>query len=332
MASGERFKALLNHEITRRQAIGTGLVAVVGIYAGLYVHDDVVPRYFPSAPEAEDIKSNTVNLGVIAIRKGVNIRTSRRIPNRTRFSKPDNTIEWDEIGKVNGVSLGEKSEFIIVNPMIIDRERTSDRYRPGWFRLDIQRKGSEDVQPFYVSNSQSTRDFVKFLGFAGYVGDSETEDFGYIIGPDGFDGDLGRVIVPENPETMARDIMPTLWSERMRKKFRGTFDLDSGDTIVPSLEVVAGDEEMVELNTPVNVRDYPSLEYGNGEPTTIVGRVAQGTAIQYAILFPDDYYHQDFAAVRSEDIKGPLLDADGDQFMLEAGKIVAISSVYLRQV
>ncbi len=137
--------------------------------------------------------------------------------------------------------------------------------------------------------------------------------------------EIGRVIVSEKLESMAGDIMPKLWSERMRKQFEGKIPLVG--KLVTSVPVIDTDGEKHDM--PINVREYPSLEYGNGERVKVVGTVAQVTIINKVLMPPDDYYHFDFVAVRSEDLNGSLVDAQGNFVVSSPGKVYAIASPYL---
>ncbi len=61
----------------------------------------------------------------------------------------------------------------------------------------------------------------------------------------------------------------------------------------------------------------------------IIGRVPLGTVISEALLMPIDYQHYGFAVVRSEDFKGPLVDAQGKFFSPGPGAAYAIYKIYL---
>src|SRR3989344_2230689 len=224
---------------------------------------DTIPRYWPSTPEARNVDSKMVFPGVCAISKGINIRTSPKIPNRTRFRSPNNRLDWDEIGTINGTWLKDRTVFLVVNPTaIVEGKELMENVGSYWARFMIKVKDGSEAQPFYINFSHSTEEVVKFLGFAGYTGFPETYD-NHKLGVKGGDSnEVGRIIIPENSETMARDFMPGLWAERMRKKFEG--NLDPNDQIVTDVQVVGSDQL-------INVREYPSLEYGNGEPVNIVG-------------------------------------------------------------
>lgn len=312
--SSERYDS----RFSRRKFLA--LLGIGGTWLGLKIYYDAIPRFFPSAPEAEDVDSKIVFPGVWAVSKGINIRTSPNIPNKTRFAKPDNRISWDEIETVNGTSLEGHSNFVILNPTVVDGQYTWEG-DPYWMRLMIKRKSEMFSQPYYLSLSPNTREFVTFLGFAGYGSSGkEYEDlYNHVV-----ENNLptnGRTILSQNSETMARDIMPGLWNEKMREKFEG--QLDAEEKMETNLKIA--------VEKLVNVRTYPSLEYGNGEPVNIIGTVAEGTLLGQAIIPPNDGYHYSFAAVRSEDIRGPLFDGKGNPFLPPAGKILAISVAYLQR-
>lgn len=288
-----------------------------------------------STPEAQDLEPNSVESGVWAVYKGINIRTSPRIPDRNRFSHPDNRLSWDEIDEVNGVPLSGKSAFLIINPPGVKGQNTYPEFYTigsAWIKLLIKKKGEKYVMPYYISDTLNTREFLKpveWSSLAGKTTDGYKDAYDLVIK----ENDVGRVIVSENPETMARDIMPGIWSDRVRKRIES--GLTAKDKVMVNVKVVAGGteqdvEEMMRLNTLINVRDYPALKYGNGEQTRIVGGAPQGTSIGKAFILDDPLvYHPGFAAVRSEDIQGQLLDGNGNPFKPSFGKIFAIHSLYL---
>jgi|GEM_PF-6664479 len=315
---------------TRRDFLRYAAVGAGGVISGA-IAIKAIPGFFLGAPEAENLEPKLVGVGVFAVSKGVNIRTSPRIPDRTRFRKPDNRIDWDEIETVNEVPLEKQSTFLIVNPSIVEGQDTYSGYGgTDWIKLAIGKRG-EMAEPYYINSSEQTGEFLKWLGYAGYAGGDNSWASYDFIGRFNFE-DLGRVVIPRNPDTMARDIMPKIWAERMKIKFGG--ELGSQDKMLTNLQVIAAGSEkevvdMIKLKTPVNVRDYPSLGYGDGEPVSIVGKISQGTVINKALVPPDDGYHYHFAAVQSEDIRGSLLDAQNNSFTPSVGEIYAINLLYL---
>lgn len=340
MASTERSEAYSfssRHRISRRKFL-TGLgILLGGAYVGAMVYDKAIPRFFPSAPEAQDLEPRYLNLGFVAIEKGVNIRTSPRIPNETRFSEPDNTIQWRDIEAVNGIALNGKSVFIIENPELVDGNRTLEDYGSQWIKLQIKRRGDNNYQPYYINDSPNTWEFVNYIENFGVA---EKQWNGYRYEDKIYTAqthNIGKVIVPNDSETGVQDLMPRLWSERIREKFDLTGKLEEGEIMLPGVEVIPNGhpsviEEMIKTQEPINVRDYPDTRYGSGDDVNIVGRIPQGTMIRKALLVPDDSFPVPFAAIKSEDIRGPLLDDFGKEFVVESGKILAIYSYYLKEV
>jgi hypothetical protein len=336
---------LYRHKITRRQALMLGVGGLAALYADYKIRNGATSRFLPPVPEAEDIESDQAEAGVVVIYKGANIRTAPVIPGKTRFRKPENTIKWEQIETVNGVSLSGKSAFLALNPSVVVGQNAypnyDSDYRNGfyWFKLMVKEKGETDAKLCYINRSYNTEDFVQLLGYAGYV-DIETGKPGTfggmflirdeILAPE----DISRVIVPENLESMAGDTIPKLWSERMRKQFEGQIPLVGRLTTKVKAIAAGGEKEVAEMlqqNIPINVREYPSLEYGNGEHVKVVGRVAQGTMINRVLLPPDDLYHFDFAAVLSEDLNGSLVDAQGNSVVPSSGRVYAIAKPYMSE-
>lgn len=320
---------IYRNKISRREAlIWTGLAAA---YAGYRVYSSAIPRLLPSAPEVVDIESIQVEAGVVAIYKGVNIRTAPVVPDKTRFRQPNNRLDWDQIEIINGIQLDDKPAFLVVNPRIVTGVNTTDYVQYGfdWIKLDIQKKGEENVRPYYINHSINTKDSVKILGYSGYsdIPNGQAGSMGmYKFGSNQLSTeDIGRVIVPENLGSMAGDIMPKLWSERMRKQFEGKVPLVG--RLVTNIPVVdtTGDKD----NIRINVREYPSLQYGNGEEVKIIGTVAQATILNKVFVPPDDYYHYGFGAVRSEDLNGSLVDSQGNSIVPSPGMVYAIATPYL---
>ncbi len=229
-----------------------------------------------------------------------------------------------------------KLAFLLVNPSVVVGQNTTDDVRSGfdWIKLMIQKKGDADVKPYYINHSNNTGDLIKRLGYAGYIAtpDGQIGRLGiYKFGNDLLSTeDIGRVIVPENLESMAGDLMPRLWSERMRKQFEGKItQVGRLVTNIPVVDTTGEKAKTGDHLTRINVREYPSLEYGNGEPVKVVGTVAQATILNKVLIPPDDYYHFDFAAVLSEDLNGSLVDAQGNFVVSSPGKVYAIATPYL---
>ncbi len=70
--------------------------------------------------------------------------------------------------------------------------------------------------------------------------------------------DIDRIIAPDNPHTMASEIIPRLWSKKMREKFNQGGG--KGAVLINNVRVVSNGsaskvEKMLKLNTPVNVRN-----------------------------------------------------------------------------
>lgn len=315
------------------------LSALSAAYAGTMIYDRAIPRFFPSAPEAKNLEADFLKAGVTAIYKGINIRTSPRIPSKTRFRQPDNRLTWEQIEEVNGTPINNQSAFIILNPLVVEGQAAYKDYN-WWIKIMVKKIGQTVSQSYYINLSPNTNEHVKFLGFAGFADQGEETyqlyGSGYKVKRGLVDlEDIERVIIPPDPKTMASDIMPSLWAERMKQKFANS--VSSGDKIVKNLKIVAAGsnqdiEEMVRNETPINLREYPSLEYGNGEPVKVVDRIPQGTLVDKVLIPPDDYSHFNFAAVMSEDINGPLLDAQGNIIEPTAGRVCAIYMPYLARM
>ena len=321
----------LGVRLSRRQLLFGGVAVAAGALS-YRAGEEIASRLLVDTPEAHDLEPRLVKVGVWAVSMGINIRTSPRIPDKTRFRKPDNRLKWEEIETINGAYLEGQSAFLIINPPIVEGQDTyRGRHGADWIKLWIKNRDEVESQPYYINSSRQTEELLIWLGYAGYA-EGYRADFEFLEYIEHFPReDIGRVIVPENPQTMARDIMPKLWAERMRRKFDGEL---GEHKLLTSLRVIAaGSEEeareMLKLKTPVNVREYPSFWYGNNEPVNIVGRIPQGTIIDKALSPPHDGFHNRFAAVRSEDIRGELLDDQNSSFSPPAGEIYAIDLLYL---
>src|SRR3989344_184537 len=125
---------LYDQRFSRRKFLIGAVIATV--YGGAMIYDKAVPRFLPSAPEAQDLEPILVETGVVAIYEGVNIRTSPRIPNRTRFREPDNRIAWENIEEVNNTPLNKKPAFLIVNPQVVEGQEVGQSGL--WFKVMIK--------------------------------------------------------------------------------------------------------------------------------------------------------------------------------------------------
>src|SRR3990167_6050393 len=119
MVGTERYSGsgFLGVRLSRRQLLFGGVaVGALGYRAG----EEIASRLLVDTPEAQDLEPRLVKVGVWAVSLGINIRTSPRIPDKTRFRKPDNRVYWDEIDTINGVSLEGRPAFLIINPQIVE--------------------------------------------------------------------------------------------------------------------------------------------------------------------------------------------------------------------
>ena len=125
--------------------------------------------------------------------------------------------------------------------------------------------------------------------------------------------------------------MPIIWSEKARAKLDGNLPLRQ-EFEVPVANAKPGDEPWIEPgekileevtigisqineaqrkelerdSTPINVRNYPDIEYYNGEPVELVGKIAVGTKINNVLLGMSD--GGGYAAFRLRDIQGDLVE------------------------
>lgn len=345
-----------NRRLTRRNVlrIGGSLVTlgVVSYVFGRRVDDAIISPHFPSAPEAQDLEPQLALLGAIAVYEGANIRTSPTIPDRTRFRKPDNTIDWQEIETINEVPLADAKVFVIVNTPVVYGQSVSNSflddksnyfyknptfygYKSWWIKLSIKKRRQDQSIPGYFNYSDQTREFVVPLEYITAAERRNRQSYSTTTRTI-HENDLGKIFVPKNPETVAQEIMPGLWAVDVRAKLDGKIPIYSsinsiptGEKIFKDLQVVAaGDSwdelvKMKEAGTPVNVRDYPGKYYLNGEPTKILGLVNQGTRIKSVLESGG------FDAFKFADLEGPLLDQKGDRVNLPPDKICAIWSSYL---
>lgn len=348
MASPERNDNLISR---RNFLIGGGLIVAFTVL-GIKGFDKVQSRYLPSAPEAQDLEPQLALLGAIAVYEGANIRTSPKIPERTKFRKPDNTIDWKEIETINGIPFAGAKAFVIVNaPAVYGqgvsknlynkpfyKDATFHGYEYWWIKLSIKKNGQSQSTAGYLNYSHQTREFVIPLEYIEEADKSGPQI--YYSGRQGsvHEKELGKIVISKNPQTVAQEIMPDLWAQEVKAKLDGTASLSPGERIVENVEVVAfgntWDEpvSMKEAGTPVNVRDHPGTYYAdaerpifylNGEPTRILGVVNQETRINRVLET------RGFGAFKFADLEGPLLDQEGHQVNLLPDKICAIWSPYL---
>lgn len=332
-------------KLTRREFIAavTGC-AIGGIGVALTTRlEPFNRRFFPSAPEAEDLEPYAFYDGPIAIYRGARLRTSPRFPNRTRFRKPTNTIDFSEIDFIDDRNQRppvKVEAFVINRPEIVkgqpagrmpvsykeeaDGTLVPDEYGPDdddWIKL-VSNPGGRDF-PLYV-NLFGSLPFVQQL----IRGSLEKlpgnyNDFGnYSL--------LGQVFVPSSPERAARDVVPSIWAKPIADKLDGKIPLNPrSERMVLTAKVVASGDSLEEktqmegLQTPVNVRNYPAKQYLNDEPVEIVGVVKQGTEIRNLLILGW------WAACRRLDILGDLHDADGKALKTDSNQVVAISTLYL---
>lgn len=332
--------------------IAFGVFGAVSYVIGRKVDDAIISPHLPSAPEAQDLEPQLALLGAIAVYEGVNIRTSPRIPDRTRFKKPDNTIDWQEIETINGVPLAGAKAFVIINPPLVYgqgvsknlyhkpfyKDATFHGYEYWWIKLSIKRKGQSQSTAGYLNYSHQTREFVIPLEYIEEADKSGPQV--YYSGRQGsvHEKELGKIVIPKNPETVAQEIMPDLWANRVRQKLEGKAFLTQEERIVENVEVVAfantwdGFISMKETGTPINVRDHPGTYYAdaerpiyylNGEQTRVLGVVNQGTKIKRVLISAG------FGSFKFADLEGPLLDQEGRPVNLPPDKICAIWRYYL---
>ena len=318
--------SLYDQRFSRRKFLIGAAIATV--YGGAMIYDKSVPRFLPSAPEAQNLEPILVETGVVAIYKGVNIRTSPIIPNRTRFREPDNRIAWEDIEEVNNIPLNNTTVFLIANPLVVEGQEVD--LSGLWFKVMIKAKNDSQAKPYYMSDSSQTTKFVVSMV---YTGHSPRYGNKYGISEGRFleEDDVGRVIVPDDPNTMAQDIMPGLLAEWVGQRLNGQALQE--DRLLKDVNVVAccsedEKEEMERQGITVNVRNYPDLRYRNGEPVYVVGKAPQGNRIA-KVLIPNEDAFYPFAVFRSEDVIDPLLDQNGNPFKPAPGDILTIHRWYL---
>ena len=307
---------------------------------------DIQKRYFPHAPEAEIVQHMALLDGLVAVSKGVKIRTSPRFPDQTRFSHPDNTIKWEEIDSVNFTKI-DRDFFSLYGAEVVEGQPASYIIWPEgekspsnstWLRLLIGLKNN--TPRFGYINLYGSGKFVLPL--------TRTE----IIYP-GYDtysnlkaNSLNNIYLPNSKERLARDSAPYVWARLVEQKLDGASALrgsstytfndgykvtDVGQQIVSISKVVAsGDNltekiEMEQKGTLVNVRNHPGKEYLNGEPVEIVGKVKQQTEIRN--VFVDG--RKDWVGLRRKDILGDLYNDNNRVVKIEPGQVVAIWKFYL---
>lgn len=350
MVSPERNDNLISR---RDFVIGGGVLLIASTIFGIKAFDKIQSRYLPSTPEAQDLDPQLALLGAIAVYEGANIRTSPAIPDKTRFRKPDNTIDWQEIEKVNGIRLNGAKAFVIANALAVKGQFVGHFFdNPAinhqwldekvWIKINVERKGKGGTTPAYISYSSQTNELVTPLNYIeprGVYTDQVTwPNRIHILDRSINESFFGLILVPKNPQTVAQEIMPDLWANRIRPKLEGRAFLPQGERIVENVEVVAFGNtwaqlvSMKEAGTPVNVRDHPGtyyvdaqrpIYYLNGEQTRILGVVNQGTKIKRVLESGG------FDAFKFADLEGPLLDQEGRQVNLLPDKICAIWSYYL---
>ena len=344
MSGNERQKRSSKLLPTRRDFVLSGLSLVAGIVIKAGV-DNLSARYLPSAPDAEDRPPNAVYDGTIALYRGVNFRTSPRIPDRTRFSRPSNVIDWSIIHLVNGREIlpfpsPYLDVFVVNNPELVEGQSTEDWGLASsfWIKLRVTLyDGTKDL-PVYAS-LYGGGSYVQELAYTGemfFMPGSRSDGISY--------KERGQVLIPSSHDRVARDTVPSIWAKKITAKLEGKIPLrpawkpengmleDKGERIIPVAKIVAdlwGTEEerrrMEEAQTPVNVRNYPETKYVNGEPVEILGVVKQGTEIINVLTDSRSYW----SACRRGNIKGELYGQNGDKVDVDSNQIVAINNSYL---
>ena len=107
--------------------------------------------------------------GYVSVSKGVNIRTEPSI--ESRFNSP-NTIRWEDIDSLNGVSLAGVDSFIVVNPLIVEGQDPSGvsnmSKKAPWLAFEAQIKGllggKGGKAIVYISFSEQTLEHVQWIG------------------------------------------------------------------------------------------------------------------------------------------------------------------------
>lgn len=327
--------------LTRRQLL-FGVVAL-GFGGALTQAERVTSRFLPSAPGGEDLPPYGTYNAVVAIHRDANLRTSPRIPDRTRFSQPSNTIDWQQMHSVNGTEFPGISPdaFVVSNPELVKGQYTENNsinisWSP-WIKLAVSLRNGESM-PAYV-NLYGGRPYVESLN-GGYTLSAGDRNYAYYINYQ----DIGQILIPSSEDRVARDTVPLVWANIVSRKLSGTMPLrpwvkspdkgysDAGEMILPTAEVVAaGDswEEKTKMErdqTPINVRNYPRKYYYDDEPVEILGTVRQGTEIRNLLV--DDF--SSWSTTKRSDVKGELYDQSGNPVDIDPNQIVAIYNSYLK--
>ncbi len=341
-------------KIGRREVLMGAAGIGIGFAAGKV--EGISSRFLPSVPEGRDIIPYAIHPGPIAIYRGVNIRTSPQIPDRTFLKKPSNNVDWPTIHSVNGVPINEDpflGAFVMDNPELAEGVDASSlwtffpeikNHKSPWIKLRLNLFDGTKNLPAYISY-YGAEPFVSRLT-AGYItgaGDRNHEGI--------FGDETGNVWIPKSKERIARDIVPQIWARKINKKLDGTtplrpsvkslssdgqFDREyPGEKIIESAIVVAsGDRsledkiKMEQNQTRINVRNYPGKFFRNDEPVEILGTVKQGTEIKNVLIKSDEF--REWAAARREDIQGELYDSKGDPVKINPKQVIAIWNDYLQ--
>lgn len=343
---------------TRREFLQGAFWVAAGAYLSYKGADAIgaIDRVYPRVPEAQNLHPEFIAGYIMMINGGINFRTSPRIPDRTRISHPSNAISLNEIEEVNGVPLRNKKAFIIKNPpMVRGHDADGERDYDFWVKLNVKKKETNTVRPYYVSSSYVTRNEVKLMELSHTYG-LERQANGSYIDSDGMQLDaaeIGRVYVPNNENTIAREIMPLIWSAKARAKLDGLAPLRPDrkievanakptdeprisrgekilDQVTVSIAHINAKEraEMEQSGTPINIRSYPDTEYYNGEPVVLVGKLAVGTKINNVLTGMTD--GSGFVAFRLGDIQGDLVEINrGSLHTVNADTICAIHWAYI---
>lgn len=324
---------------SRREVLIAAGSLVVG-YFGETIFGRVSQRVFPSAPEAKDVAVAYIQWGPIAIHRGVHIRTSPQMPDRTRFSQPSNTVNWPTT--VNNTDISG-DVFVVNNPEIVWGQVTEEDWvlkKSPWLKLRVSlNDGTRDL-PVYIS-LYGARPYVEELA-SGRIFDPVDQNYVRI-------GEIGQVFIPHSTDRVAGEIVPRIWSKIVTDKFEGRTPLrsasqiglepgvleDKGERIIRLAQVVASGDSLkekmqMEANlTPVNVRAYPGKFYANDEEVEVLGAVRQGTRIRNLLV---DRRTSAWAACKRGDIMGELYDQNGLPVRIDSNRIVAIydNNMYLK--
>lgn len=306
---------------------------------------------FPQRPEGlrpVDLPEDTIVTGPILIQKGVNFRTSPGIPDKTRFFNPKNTVDWDDIESVNGVSLEGKDAFVVFNPVIIENGQKVDiayyskdengkvrRDGGDWIKLTAGDKNNK-TRPVYINDSFQTLGYVTHLLGGAFVDKisggqyqtrvtSDAKGTEVKMSAEEFGG-VGKIFLPESAEKAAGQVIPTIWQDRMRKKldgitplYEGVFDKHDNRTygkeeILDAKVVASGDsfEEKTAMElagTPVNIRACAEF----------LSRYITGEKVAILGQIPQGtliknvlFSGNEFAAFRMSDVKGAILNYTHD--------------------